>query len=68
MILYTIDCPKCKVLEAKLNQKGISYEICKDKNKMIELGIKSAPVLEINGQLYKFKEAVDFINRSELNK
>ena len=24
--LYTIDCPKCKVLEMKLDQKNIEYE------------------------------------------
>ena len=36
--LYTIDCPKCKVLEMKLDQKNIEYEklhppVIYDKNK-----------------------------------
>ena len=28
--LYTIDCPKCKVLEKKLREKDIPFEINKD--------------------------------------
>ena len=61
--LYTIDCPKCKVLEMKLNQKGIPYETIKDIEKMKELGITTAPVLGIeDGKLLMFTDAVRYIN------
>lgn len=60
--LYTIDCPKCKILESKLNSKNISYEVFKDKDKMIEKGLSTMPVLEVDGELLDFGQAVKWIN------
>lgn len=60
--LYTIDCPKCKILESKLNSKNISYEVFKDKDKMIEKGLSTMPVLEVDGELLDFGRAVKWIN------
>ena len=62
MILYTTDCPRCKVLEAKLNAKDIIYDICSDVSIMEEKGFMEAPKLEVNGKILDFKEAVDYIN------
>lgn len=62
VILYSTNCPKCRVLEAKLNLKGIDYEINTDIEKMKSLGIMSVPVLEVDGQLLQFKEATGWIN------
>jgi len=62
IILYTIDCPKCKVLETKLKSKNIPYEVFKDKDKMIEKGLSTMPVLEVDGQLLDFGQAVKWIN------
>ena len=31
MILYTTGCPKCRILEKKLSDKGIGFEKCDDK-------------------------------------
>lgn len=62
VVLYTIDCPKCKVLETKLNSKNIPYEVFKDKDKMIEKGLSTMPVLEVDGQLLDFGQAVKWIN------
>lgn len=61
IILYTIDCPKCKVLERKLEEKNIQYEICKDTNIMAEKGYMYLPILEIDDKVLNFKEAVDWI-------
>ena len=61
--LYSTGCPKCKVLEAKLEQKKIEYKKESDVDKMLELGIKSAPVLSIDGEsLLQFAEAVKWVN------
>ena len=60
--LYSTHCPKCRVLEAKLNLKNIQYEINTDMDKMESLGIMSVPVLEVDGQLLQFKEATEWIN------
>lgn len=65
MILYTIDCPKCKVLEKKLNQKNIIYDICKDTEIMNKKRIIKLPILEVDDRLLSFKEAVDYINNME---
>ena len=67
MILYSTGCPKCQVLIKKLDKANISYEICTDQKIMQEKKLLSVPALEINNAIYNFKEAVDLINRGELN-
>lgn len=65
IILYTVDCPKCKVLEKKLNNANanISFEVCKDTKIMAERNISKLPMLEVDGKMLTFKEAVDMINK-----
>ena len=60
--LYTTHCPKCKVLTAKLNEKGIQYEEVDDVNTMISKKIMTAPYLEVDGNLMDFVNAVNWIN------
>lgn len=67
VVLYTIDCPKCKVLENKLNAKGIEYEMCKDKNEMMRLGISVCPVLSVDDKLLDFHDGNKWINEQEGN-
>jgi len=62
IILYSTGCPKCHVLETKLNKKGVEYTICSDVDVMIEHNILSAPVLEIDGQKFTFNDAVKWVN------
>ena len=61
VILYSTHCPKCKVLEIKLKQKNINYDEVNDMNVMQEKGFKSVPKLEVDGIVYDFKEAVEWI-------
>ena len=63
VILYTTHCPKCKVLEKKLEKANIQYEVCEDAAIMTEKGFTSAPMLEVNGKAFTFKEAADWINK-----
>lgn len=62
VILYSTDCPKCSVLETKLNQKNIKYKTIKDIDLMVEKGFMNMPVLEVNGEVMEFKEAVGWVN------
>ena len=62
VILYSNGCPKCKVLEAKLNQKGITYEHIKDIESMKLKGFMSMPVLQIDNETMTFAEANAWIN------
>ena len=57
MTLYSTNCPKCKILETKLNKKGINYSIVTDVDTMISKGFTQAPVLEIDGEVKEFREA-----------
>lgn len=56
-------CPKCRVLKMKLEQKGLEYVECQDTQKMVEMGLKSLPVMMcVDGTLMKFEEAVKYVN------
>lgn len=61
IILYEHGCPRCKVLKMKLDQKGIEYETVNDINIMKAKGFIEAPKLEVDGVVYGFKEAVDWL-------
>ena len=62
IVLYTVDCPKCKVLEKKLESNGIEFEKCYDVDKMLELGFKQSPQLQVNDKIMNFNEAIKWIN------
>ena len=65
IILYSTNCPKCVVLEKKLQAKNIPYVKIQDVKEMSLLGIKTVPMLKIgDGPLLDFKEAVRRINLS----
>lgn len=63
VIIYTSDCPKCKVLKAKLDSKNIKYSVCSDKAYMIGRGFAEVPKLEVNNKILGFAEAVKWINQ-----
>ena len=65
IILYSTGCPKCKVLERKLHDKGIYYTKNKSLNEMERLGFTTVPVLYVSGKYLKFNEAVKWINEQE---
>ena len=65
VVFYTIDCPKCHVLESKLKAKNVAFEECRDIEIMQEKGFENAPMLEVNGTSMSFGEAVKWINNLE---
>lgn len=58
VILYSTGCPKCKVLEIKLERAGVVYDTNTDVDAMQALGILEAPTLSVDGRLLSFGEAV----------
>lgn len=62
--LFSTGCPKCKVLEAKLKQKGIVYEHINDMDIMTEKGFMSVPMLEVDGNVMDFATANNWINNN----
>lgn len=59
---YTTHCPKCEILEEKLKEKKIKYEIITDEKIMIEKGFKTMPNLEVDGKIMNYLESVKFLN------
>lgn len=59
--LYTTYCPKCKVLEAKLQQKGLEFTLIDDQDLMIEKGFMEAPILEVDGETMDFTTAITWV-------
>lgn len=62
--LYSTHCPKCIVLEKKLNQKNISFEEINNIDVMTAKGFMQAPMLEVDGEVMDFKQANDWINNN----
>ena len=62
VILYTTHCPRCMVLEKKLNAKNIDYVENTDVDLMIDKGIMAVPVLEVDEKRLNLKEANEWLN------
>ncbi len=63
IVVYTQpNCGKCKVLKAKLAQKGIDYAESQDEELMQSLGIASTPAMQVEDKLLTFEEAIKYIN------
>lgn len=64
IILYSTGCPKCKILKQKLDEQNIEYTICSDVELMKEKGFTTVPMLEIDGKIYSYIEAMNYIKES----
>ena len=65
VILYSTNCPKCKILETKLKQKNIDFSIKNSEDDLQELfdeGFREMPVLEVENKKYTFGEAIQLVN------
>lgn len=60
--LYSTGCPKCKVLKTKLNKKDLQFVEVTDVKEMEKLGFKAAPMLEVNGKIMNYSEAIKWVN------
>lgn len=63
--LYSTHCPRCSVLEKKLNMKNITYDVIDDIEAMREVGVKSVPMLKVDDTLMTFVEANKWIGQQE---
>lgn len=67
IVLYSTHCPKCGVLEKKLDMAGIEYQFVDDADVMIEKGFMSAPMLEVDGTPMDFMTAIKWVNERSAN-
>lgn len=60
--LYTTQhCPICKMVKDLLLQKCIEFEVVDDLEVMTSKGIKSAPMVEVDGEIMNAKETMRWI-------
>lgn len=59
---YTIECPKCMVLEKKMIAKGIKYVKIMDLEIFKQKGIELFPMIEVDNELLDFSNAIKYIN------
>ena len=65
---YSTNCPRCHVLQKKLDSKNIQYELHTDIQEMINLGLVNAPALQLKeGQLLDFKQSIEWIGGYNAN-
>lgn len=59
--LYTTGCPKCKVLETKLQQQNLDFATVEDEQIMVDKGFMTAPMLEVDGEIMDFSAAINWL-------
>lgn len=62
VILYSTHCPKCTVLESKLKEKNIEFKEVNDQQIMLDKGFMSAPMLEVDGEILKYADAMKWVS------
>ena len=65
VVLFSTNCPKCKVLVKKLDKANIKYQTVTDVKVMLDKGFMSAPMLEVDGEVMDFSQANNWINEQE---
>lgn len=64
VVLYTIGCKNCDVLEKKLEAKNIEFLRVSDEETIIAKGFEDSffPILEVNGVTMNYKTAIQWVN------
>ena len=61
--LYTTHCPKCKILEERLNEKKVKYEVIDNIEELQKMNFKSVPNLEIDGKIYNYLDSIRYLKK-----
>lgn len=61
VILYSTGCPRCEVLKEKLEKASIDFNIVDDVNILESMQFDILPMLEVNGKIMDFKEAIKWV-------
>ena len=59
--LYSTGCPKCNILERRLTNDGISFNISNDVDELIDMGFQNAPVLKIGDNFIDYANAMKLL-------
>ena len=61
VVLYTTGCPQCRVLEKKLDESGIKYNVVTDVDEMIKMGFNTAPILKVDSEVMNSQQAFNWL-------
>lgn len=59
--VYSIGCPKCNILEEKMVESGIDFDLISDEEEVKRTGFQFFPVLEVDSKLFDFYEAINWL-------
>ena len=59
--LYSNHCPCCEVLSKELHSVGIPFSTFTNTDQMLSMGFTHLPMLEIDGQLLNYPDALKWI-------
>jgi len=62
IVLYSAGCPKCAILKRKLDENGVTYTEVNDVDLMLAKGMVSVPMLEVDGEIMDFANAIRWVN------
>ena len=62
IILYSNGCPRCKIIEKRLEDKGIRDKKITDTEEMLRLGLTNVPWIKTKDTIMNFKDSIDYIN------
>ena len=58
----TTHCPRCSVLQKKMDAAAIKYEIIEDEETIKSYGIDFVPALVIDNEVLDFSAAIKWVN------
>jgi len=58
IVFYTTHCPRCLILEKRLQDKKIEYRTITDVEIMVSKEFSSVPQLEVDGKTMDFSQAM----------
>lgn len=66
IILFSTGCPRCKVLKQELERRSIHYTENNSVAEMLAIGIEKVPVISVDGKLYLYNDALEYISKLEV--
>lgn len=63
IILYSNHCPLCNVLQSQLVSKNLKFEEFNDIDEMIKKGMSHMPMLEVDGELLNYSDALAWVKK-----
>lgn len=64
VVLYTIGCENCEILEKKLKSKNVKFLRVSDEDTIRAKGLGDSwfPILEVDGVVMNYKTAIQWVN------